>query len=135
MVSQKKLFDEIYSMCDIFVYPSFTDTFGFAIIEAMGFGLPVVSASGHSRRELIEEGKTGFVVDNPFWRKIAITNYLEELDERVVSDLGEKTGGLVLDNELRKKMGVNCQKVIKDGKFSINYRNKRLKEIYAEALK
>lgn len=134
MIPQKELFEKIYPSCDIFLYPSFTDTFGFAIIEAMGFGLPVVSVGGHSRKELIEEGKTGFVVENPYGDSVKMEN-LEKLNEGVVNNLGGKTEKIILDDRLRIRMGVNCQKVVKAGKFSIVNRNKRLEEIYLGALK
>ena len=100
----------------------------------MGFGLPVVSVGGHSRKELVEEGNTGFVVENPYGDSIKMEN-LENLNIRVVNGLGKKTEELILNKKLRNKMSKNCEKVVKDGKFSIEYRNKRLKEIYMEALK
>jgi glycosyltransferase involved in cell wall biosynthesis len=135
MVPQKKLFEQIYPKCDIFVYPSFTDTFGFAIIESMGFGLPVVSVGGHSRDELIENGITGFVINNSFENSRNIMGKLENLDKRVVDNLRFKVEELIFNKDLRNKMSLNSKDIVKNGKFSIDYRNKRLKEIYLEALK
>ncbi|MBC8435309.1 glycosyltransferase family 4 protein [archaeon] len=132
MIPQKKLLDEIYPSSDIFVYPSFTDTFGFAIIEAMGFGLPVVSVGGHSRKELIEDGKTGYVIENPFGDTITMED-LEKLNIQTVKNLERKVEDLVLKKDLRNEMSFNCKKIVQDGKFSIDKRNKRLNEIYKGA--
>ena len=133
LVPQEKLFNEIYPSTDIFVYPSFTDTFGFQITEAMVFGIPVVAAGGHSRRELIEEGKTGFVVDEP---ASFPKDYLENLDQKkVLNDLIEKTSEIIENKDLREQMSQNCIKLFqKDGKFSINKRNQAFKKIYESAI-
>jgi len=135
MVPQKKLFEEIYPQTDIFLYPSFTDTFGFGITEAMSFGIPVVCCDGHSREEIVEDGKTGFVVETKLGDYVP-NSFLESLQrEDIIKNLEEKTRKLVLDKNSRNKMSKNCIKVIKEGKFSIKERNKKLKRIYEETLK
>ncbi len=130
-VPQKKLFEEIYPAADIFLYPSFTDTFGFGITEAMSFGLPVVSAEGQSRSELIENGKTGFVVGlgDDF-------NFnLDKLEsETTIINLYKQTDVLIKDKNLRDKMSNECTKSVKNN-FSVNLRNEKLKKIYEEALR
>jgi glycosyltransferase involved in cell wall biosynthesis len=135
MIGRKKLFEEIYPQTDIFVYPSFIDSFGFAIVEAMSFGLPVVSAAGGPRKEIIEPGKTGFVVGDE--SKIILSNeYLENLkDEELLQDLQEKTEVLIKDKKLREKMSRNGLKEIESGKFSIKTRNRKLEKIYQAAVK
>ena len=132
IMPQKKLFDEIYPSCDIFIYPSFTDTFGFTITEAMSFGLPVVSTIGHSRKELIKNGENGFVVDSPFGDYVKKKD-LENLNRKIVEDLQKVTEKLIQNKRLLIKMSKNCKKLIRDGKFSIQMRNKKLKRIYREA--
>ena len=128
VVTKEKLFKEIYPNVDIFVYPSYTDTLGFGILEAMSFGLPVVSVDGQSRRELIENGKTGFVIEN--------MNDLNKEDrenlncENLLSKIEEKTEELIKDETLRIKMSVKALNEIKEGKFSIKERNKKLEQIY-----
>ncbi|HXI54934.1 MAG TPA: glycosyltransferase [Polyangia bacterium] len=48
---------------DLFVYPSETETFGNAVVEAQAAGLPVIVASRGAARENMVEGVTGLVVD------------------------------------------------------------------------
>src|SRR3989344_179941 len=62
-ITKERLFKEIYPNADIFVYPSYTDTFGFQLTEALSFGIPVICVGGHSRKEIIENGKTGYVIN------------------------------------------------------------------------
>ena len=98
----------------------------------MGFGLPVVSVGGHSRKELIEDGKTGYVIENPFGDTITMED-LEKLNIQTVKNLERKVEDLVLKKDLRNEMSFNCKKIVQDGKFSIDKRNKRLNEIYKGA--
>lgn len=73
---------------DIFVLPSHDEGFGMAVLEAMAGGLPVIGTGVGGLPELIEEGRTGFIVlpSNPV-------------------DLAERLRLLVLDPKLRQAMG------------------------------
>lgn len=59
---EKKIF-EIMDECDIFVMPSYKETFGLAYIEAMTRGLPVIYSEGQGIDGFFEEGEVGFSVD------------------------------------------------------------------------
>ncbi len=52
-----------YASADLFVFPSRTDTFGNAVLEAMASGLPVVVAREGGPAEQIVDGRDGQVVD------------------------------------------------------------------------
>ena len=41
---------------------------------------------------------------------------------------------MIEDSSLRKKMSKASRKLVESGKFSIKYRNKKLKNIYNESL-
>jgi len=133
LMGQDKLFKEIYSEADIFFYPGFSDTFGFALVEVLGFRVPVVTFDGFARGEIIEDGKNGFVIEHKehddVWR-----NFRKNLDKKYIDEAIDKTEKLILNKGLRKKMGDYGFKMIKEGKFSIKNRNKILKEVYSEAL-
>lgn len=45
----------LYKECDIMVYPSLCESFGFSMIEAMGHGLPIVAADTTINREICGE--------------------------------------------------------------------------------
>jgi len=133
-VSQDRLFNEIYPKSDIFVYPSYTDTFGFGLIEALSFGLPIITVGGHSRKEIVTENKTGFVIEEPQNFDVIHLDNLDDYDQ-IINQIEQKTELLINDKKLRERMSQNCLNEIKNGKFSIEKRNKKLKEIYEEAMK
>jgi glycosyltransferase involved in cell wall biosynthesis len=51
-----------YSLADVFVFPSTTDTFGMVVLEAQACGLPAIVTDVGGPQEIIEDGETGFVV-------------------------------------------------------------------------
>jgi len=50
------------SQCDIFVLPSIEDGFGMVVPQAIACGVPVITTVNTGAADIIEEGKTGFVV-------------------------------------------------------------------------
>jgi len=53
-----------YASMDAFVFPSFTDTFGNVVLEAMASGVPAVVASGGGPKFLVQNGATGYVASD-----------------------------------------------------------------------
>jgi glycosyltransferase involved in cell wall biosynthesis len=52
---------EAYANMDLFLFPSWTDTFGNVILEALASGVPCVVTSGGGPKFLVEEGVDGTV--------------------------------------------------------------------------
>lgn len=74
--SQKKL-NTIYDEHGIFLYPSFFDGFGKVFLEAMARGLCVIGTRAGGMVDVIEQGKSGYLVD--FNSHEAIVGYIDEL--------------------------------------------------------
>ncbi|MEM1577965.1 MAG: glycosyltransferase family 4 protein [Candidatus Pacearchaeota archaeon] len=142
LVPQEKLF-EYYKKSDIFFYPSFMDTFGFGLLEAMSFGLPIITINTKytkSRKEIIKNNKNGLVFDVEDSITDKIINNKEKLimgkDEiKIINKLFKNCCKLIENESLRIKLGKEGLKQIRFGKFSIKERNKKLEKIYEEALK
>ncbi|MCH7759304.1 glycosyltransferase family 4 protein [Patescibacteria group bacterium] len=60
-ISQEQIVKS-YARAHIFVLPSLTEALGMATMEAMASGLPVIATQTSGSRDLVEEGKTGFLV-------------------------------------------------------------------------
>lgn len=57
---QEELF-KLYSECDLFVFPTLGDGFGFVVIEAMAAGLPVICSGNSVGSDAVHDGENGFV--------------------------------------------------------------------------
>ena len=53
----------IYASSHMFVFPSTTDTLGQVVMESQGSGLPVIVTDEGGPKEVVEHGRTGFVLD------------------------------------------------------------------------
>src|SRR5262245_46274927 len=73
---------QVYRACDLFVYPSYADSFGHTLLEAMSSGLPVVSSDCQVHREICEGAAL----------------YFDTFNEK---DLAEKCVSMLLDRDLR----------------------------------
>ena len=91
----------------------------------------------------MEEGKNGFLVktdlthENYYGKGREYIRDRGKVDRSIVNQLVEKLSLLIENKKLREKMGKAGRKMIEDkkGKFSIERRNKQLREIYEGALK
>ena len=81
--------NKFYWNADLFVFPSvWNEPFGMPIIEAMACGVPVVATRGGGVPEIVEEGKTGLLVER---------GNADELAAAIVS--------LMQDRRLRESFG------------------------------
>ena len=54
--------ENVYKRNHIYVHSSLTESFGLTLLEAMASGLPVVTLDGRGNRDLIVQGKNGYMV-------------------------------------------------------------------------
>jgi len=55
--------EEYLWQSDIYVHSAISEGFGLTLIEAMAAGLPVITLDGGGNRDVIEEGKNGFLIE------------------------------------------------------------------------
>jgi len=149
-VPRKILFSNFYATSDIFIFPSYIDTFGFSLLEAMSVGLPIVANNIFAIPEIVDDGKNGFLIDarkydwadnNGLMKKQFLINPERRIrmytlnKPEIVKQLIEKISLLIENSRLRRKMGRYGRMLVEKGKFSIKERNKKLKEIYEKAIR
>ena len=141
---REKFYEEFLYKPDIYIQPTLVDTFAIAVIEAMSVGLPVVATDTFAMKEIINEGKNGFLIKT----KIHWDEYVKsdpsykqfnkdasKIHPEMVEDMLKKLSLLIENKKLRKKMGENAFKTVNSGKLSIKERNKKLRRIYEDALR
>jgi glycosyltransferase involved in cell wall biosynthesis len=116
----------------------------------MSYELPVVTTDLWANAEMVADGKTGFVIKKsamiqyyvgnfiPNWSHYPISKFMntikKTIDPLVVKGLVEKTSVLIEDKELRRNMGRSARYEVENGKFSLVERNKKLAQIFSEAM-
>jgi 1,2-diacylglycerol 3-alpha-glucosyltransferase len=111
-----EMLNAAYACADIFVSPSDSETFGLTFVEAMAFGLPAIGADRLGPKEIIRDGKNGFLVK---------PGDSEALAARI--------GQLLGDDGLRARMGEEALKTSKE--HSIERSADMTLGIYGELLK
>jgi glycosyltransferase involved in cell wall biosynthesis len=54
---------DLLGAMDVFLFPTHAEAFGLVIVEAMAMGVPVVSSNCDGVPDIVEEGRTGYLVD------------------------------------------------------------------------
>jgi len=117
---------KIYRDSDIFIYPGYSDSFGFCLIEAMAFGLHTITVDGYARKEIV--GGAGFVIERP--AKFDI----KKIEEKIIEDIVYFASSLIESEMLLEPLGELCKLKVSKGEFSIKNRNDKLSRIYEDAL-
>lgn len=80
----------LYECCDLMLYPSLCESFGFSMIEAMGYGLPIVAADTRVNREICGEGANYYPPLDPESAAAAICDALRPDVNRRLLDAGKR---------------------------------------------
>jgi glycosyltransferase involved in cell wall biosynthesis len=115
-VGRREVLEAFYPGADAFVMPTLAEGFGFTNVEAMSFGLPVISSFVGPIPEVVAEGKTGFL-----------------LQPGDVNELANAMGRLVSDRDAARAMGDAGREAFLD-KFTLEHFRERLAAVYRRAL-
>ena len=141
----REMIYDIYKKSDVFVMPSYHDSYGMVYIEAMNFGLPIVATKLFAIPEII--GNAGILIKPPVsyydehnqfaWNKWkTFMDFIKDTTfPNAVDELHKAFKTVIEDSHLRNRLGTNARKRIVSGPVSIKSRNKKLKRIYEEAIK
>ena len=104
--------DHYLKMSDIFFLPSYTEGMPMSILEAMGYGLPVVSTNIGGIPDLVKNNENGYLSD---------PGNTDEMAENILS---------ILNNEKKRiQMGKKSLEIVRE-KYSLDKHIEKLKAIY-----
>lgn len=77
--------EEIYAASDVYVHPTWYDPCSLVVLEALASGLPVITTKFNGAGELLQDGKSGFVIESPR-ETDALHNIMTRLTNRELRD-------------------------------------------------
>jgi glycosyltransferase involved in cell wall biosynthesis len=91
---EQKYVKHLYKVCDLFLLPTRYEIFGMVLLEAMYFGLPVVTTFNGGSSTVMDEPESGIVIDRldeKLWTQ-GIRKVLddEELRQRIIANAHRK---------------------------------------------
>lgn len=110
-------FDEIpryLKAADLFAFASITETQGIVTMEAMAAGLPVVAVDGPGTRDIVQQGKQGYLVEND------------------PDALAKKLNQLISNSQRLKRFSAQALKRAKA--FDVNQLSKQMVSVYEQAI-
>lgn len=104
------------SNCDVFFLPSYNEGMPMSILDAMGYGLPIISTFVGGIPKIVKDGYNGFLL---------YPGDIQGMADAIIR--------LLSDDEEREKMGMNSVYVINNGFSLLNHINK-IEELYDRCL-
>jgi D-inositol-3-phosphate glycosyltransferase len=102
-----------YQAADVCLVPSRTESFGLVALEAAACGTPVVAADVGGLRSVVDDGRTGFLVDG-----------------RAAVDYAAPVDVLLSDAELARAMGTSA--LARSGRYLWSIAAARLRRLYGD---
>jgi glycosyltransferase involved in cell wall biosynthesis len=62
-----EMIDNLYPQADVLLHPCRMETFGFTVLEALSFGIPVVSVKLKAIPEMVKHGYNGYLINSFDW--------------------------------------------------------------------
>lgn len=100
-----------YACADIFAFPTVYEPFGNVHLEALASGLPVITSRHSGASEIIEDGRQGFIIDEP--------EDIEGIAQRI---------RLLMDSERRREMGIEARNLAE--RFSFDTHIKEVERLF-----
>jgi len=104
-----------YAAADVYVHPTFYDTFSLVVLEALASGLPVVTSRYNGAVELFTEGAEGYLLSDP----TSVDELLLRLDP-------------LFDPVVRERMGRSARRLAEKHTFRQNV--DQVLSVYEEVL-
>ena len=102
---------DFYKLADVFAFPSLREGLAISPVEAMNFGVPIVTSDRRGINDFSENGVTGFMYDPYDYKGMA-----------------DGINRILSDNNLKEKIGENNKEICK--KYSLEEAVKAISEIY-----
>ncbi|WP_414828114.1 glycosyltransferase family 4 protein [Alteromonas sp. H39] len=138
-IPRDQLLKDIMPVIDVYLLPTYNEAFGFAVLEAMAYGIPVIATNVMALPELISDGDTGLLIDvsdydiERLFKGYVVYKLPTEFVDTVTRQLTAYLVSLIEDEHGRTAMGQSAQARARTH-FSTDARNKIMSKLYQDAL-
>ena len=138
-VDRDELVTEILPRTDIYLLPTYAETFGMAILEAMAFAIPVIATNHFAIPEMLDDETSGLLIDTRAWdterlfQGYVVNTIPATFREFVTEELFARLTRLIESEPLRRRLGSAALATAR-GRFSFEARNEKMLQIYRDAL-
>ena len=72
---RKEIFNKYYPNSDVLVFPTTYESFGLVALEALSFGLGIITTNTYALPEFVKHNKNGYLINNPYIKGEDISNH------------------------------------------------------------
>ena len=125
--TRAEIADIFLCACDVLVHPTYMDSFGMVVLEAMSCALPIIASNHYAIPEMVRHGTNGFLLDPPvsIWNGTRPTPLFSDVNkvraaarrtdtEPFASEMAQAMVTLARDPELRRAFGRASLRRLKD---------------------
>ena len=138
----KKELKKYYLKSDLFILPTYQDSFGMVVLEALSFNLPIISTNMFAIPEMVRSKINGFLFESPInyfkkdfspnnkWWKVDEINYIKKNDFSKIENKIKKDIEYLLKNKNKLNiMKINSFKLF-NKKFTEKQRLSKLNQLF-----
>jgi glycosyltransferase involved in cell wall biosynthesis len=138
-IPRQQMLETVWPETDIYLLPTYDETFGFAVLEAAAFGVPVICTDIFALPELVEHEKTGLLIHvleqtcRQMVKGYVVTHLDPALHEDMTEQLYQQLRRLIESPNLRRQFGETGLARVRSA-FSFDRYNQQVSEYFTQAM-
>jgi glycosyltransferase involved in cell wall biosynthesis len=138
-VDRATMLDTVLPQTDIYLLPTYSEAFGYSVLEAMAYGIPVIASNVFAIPEMITDGNNGLLLDlsmfdlDAMFPGYVIDRIPDALRQHVDTALEAALCHLLDDVTLRERLSRRAVETARS-RFSVETRNSAMSRIYDDGL-
>ena len=126
-MKREELMETLYPASDVLIHPTYVDSFGLVVLEALAAGLPVIASDVYAIREMVMDGDNGYLLKPPlsvwdgvmpskyFYDMPNIKGHIDRLDtSEFERDLEKAMERLASNTKLRARMSASSAALFRE---------------------
>jgi glycosyltransferase involved in cell wall biosynthesis len=139
-VPRDYMIEHVLPKSDVYLLPTYAETFGMSVLEAMAFGIPVVATNHFAIPEMVTHGETGLLIDisqfdtERLFKGYVIDTLPDDFRSYVTDKLFDYLCQLAQSRDLRQRLGMAGLRCART-RFSFDVRTAAMGKLYLDAVR